>query len=85
MVMAAEMSALPRDDIERIRTLLTAAGLPTEPPPVDAADMAAAMQLDKKVARGRVRLVLLRSIGDAVLRDDYDDERLRAVLERRVG
>ena len=85
MVMAAEMSGLPGADLERIRSLLSAAGLPTEPPPLAAADMLAAMRLDKKVAGGRVRLVLLRSIGDAVLRDDYDDERLLSVLERRVA
>ena len=39
------------------------------------------MAVDKKVRGGRLRLVLLRDIGEAVLTDDFDPGLLRATLE----
>jgi len=38
------------------------------------------MQLDKKVADGRIRLVLQQGIGKSVITSDYDAEKLRATL-----
>ncbi len=40
------------------------------------------MGLDKKVKGGKLRLVLLRSIGEAVLTSDFDDSALHATLEK---
>ena len=39
------------------------------------------MAVDKKVRGGRLRLVLLRDIGEAVLTDEFDPGLLRATLE----
>jgi 3-dehydroquinate synthase len=39
------------------------------------------MAVDKKVLAGRLRLVLLRGIGDAVVTGDFDPQTLRACLE----
>jgi 3-dehydroquinate synthase len=39
------------------------------------------MQRDKKVQNGRIRLVLLKAIGDAVVTDDYPPELLREFLQ----
>ena len=83
MRMAAAMSDIGDDSRSRIDALIDAAGLPRPPADVPAADLLAAMRHDKKVQSGRVRLVLLREIGDAFLADDYDDDRLQAVLEGR--
>ncbi|MEN7341815.1 MAG: 3-dehydroquinate synthase [Pseudomonadota bacterium] len=82
MIMAARMSALPQEDIERLVRLLDAAGLPTAAVDVSATDLLAAMLHDKKVAQGRVRLILLRSLGDAFVTGDYDDAHLQRVLEQ---
>lgn len=67
-----------RDQIIR---LVEAYSLPTQPPAgLAAARMLDLMQGDKKAAAGRVRLVLLREIGNAFLTGDYQDEQLMATL-----
>ncbi len=38
------------------------------------------MSVDKKVLDGRLRLVLLRHMGEAVVTDDYPQEILQATL-----
>ena len=83
MRMAAAMSSIDDASRARIGALIDAAGLPRPPDDVPAADLLAAMRHDKKVRSGRVRLVLLREIGDAFLTDDYDDARLLEVLRAR--
>jgi 3-dehydroquinate synthase len=39
------------------------------------------MAVDKKVLEGRLRLVLLRGIGTALVTDDFDPTLLRAILD----
>ncbi len=80
MVMAAVASELPAADIERIRALLRAAGLPDKPPALGAERLWDAMQLDKKVAAGKVRLVLLRALGEAFVTADYAPGALQHAL-----
>lgn len=85
MVMAAELSLhlglLEREHFERARALIQRAGLPVAPPADISADaLEAAMQVDKKNRDGKIRLILLRSIGMAFITDDYDHAALRAVL-----
>ncbi len=66
----------------RIEALLARAGLPTAPPPeLSPARLRELMAVDKKVQRGRLRLVLLRAIGEAVVTADFDEAALSAVLE----
>ena len=76
MVMAAKLSGIDARDIERLCSLLTAAGLPVAPPDIAAADWMSAMGMDKK-ARGRqLRFVLLDAIGSGRVSADYDERRL---------
>jgi len=85
MAMAAGMSRrlgwLDEAEVERIRALLARAGLPTDPPALGHDRFLELMRMDKKVKAGRIRLVLLRHIGEAVCTADYDD----AVLAGIVG
>ncbi len=81
MLMAARLSGIPEKDIERIRSLNERAGLPTEPPPIAAADMMAAMGLDKKVLGNRIRFVVLDELGSARVTSDYDEALLERILE----
>ncbi len=87
MVMAADLSArlgwLPAAEARRVRTVLAGLGLPVTPPALAAEDMLAAMGLDKKVVNGRLRLVLARSLGHAVVSDDFDAAALTATLTAR--
>jgi 3-dehydroquinate synthase len=85
MLMAAELSCrlgwIDERDVAGLRALLGALGLPASVPPgVEATALRDAMLGDKKTAAGRIRLVLLRGIGHAVLSAEFPDGELRAVL-----
>ena len=85
MLLAADMSArlglIDQLDVDRVRRILVAAGLPTAPPRIGVDRARALMTLDKKVKSGRVRLVLLRAIGEAFVSADYDDAALESILQ----
>ncbi|MGE5087787.1 MAG: 3-dehydroquinate synthase [Candidatus Levyibacteriota bacterium] len=57
----------------RLRDLIAAAGLPTEPPGIAAERWLELMRRDKKVEGGAMRFVLLAEIGRALLRADVAD------------
>ena len=72
---AHETGRLARDDEKRISDLLGMAGLPTRlPQPIDAPRLIDAMGYDKKVAHGRLRLVLPTALGRAEIADDVPRE-----------
>ncbi len=85
MCMAADLSArlgwLGPADLRRTRDLIERAGLPTAPPPeLSAGRLLDLMAVDKKVLDGRLRLVLLRGIGEAVVTDQFDTALLQATM-----
>jgi 3-dehydroquinate synthase len=61
------------------------AGLPTRVPGITELQMLSHMRLDKKVKAGRIRLVLLRAIGDALVSADYDEPALSRALAAHLG
>ena len=81
MVMAAELSlklGLCEDGVPgRVKGLLTALGLPVDLPELSPEGLIESMKLDKKVAGGRIRLVLIAEIGRVFLKE-VDEEELRA-------
>ena len=86
MVMAArfshELGWLSADELQDIRTLIARFGLPVAPPSgLDAAELLSLMRGDKKSSSGRIRLVLLRRIGEAVLSRDFPESALLELLE----
>ena len=72
-MMAAELSRrlgwIGSDDVERIETLFSRAGLPTVGPAMDSERYIELMQHDKKVQKGKLNLILLEQIGRAVSTD----------------
>lgn len=85
MVMAADLSHrlgwISADDASRARALIERAGLPVVPPPqISAEQFMALMSVDKKVQSGKIRFVLLRHIGDAVVEADIPAELLQQTL-----
>jgi len=80
MVMAAELSGISATDQSRLKSLISAAGLPISPPLTNAGQLRDAMQLDKKILAGKLRFVLLRELGEAYVADDYDAGVLDTVL-----
>lgn len=88
MLMAADLSRrsgwLSHQDVSRTADLLKQAGLPVKAPAeLDVDRYLELMMVDKKVKDGHIRLVLLKSIGDAFVCDDYDPELLRQTLAAR--
>lgn len=87
MIVALELSKnlgkLTAADVEFAVNIIRSVGLPTEAPPgLNAADIKQLMGADKKVEAGTLRLVLLRSLGDAYVTADFDDRELDKVLSQ---
>jgi len=84
MVTAARLSArlgwIDAGDAARLSALLESAGLPIEAPRMDLERWLTLLGRDKKVDRGRLRLILLRALGRAVISADFDQGSLEAVL-----
>lgn len=85
MVMAADMSKrmgwLTYNDVDRVTQLLVKARLPIRPPEtMSPDDFYALMAVDKKNVDGALRLVLLRSLGDATVTSEFDPALLGQVL-----
>jgi 3-dehydroquinate synthase len=84
MLQAADMSQrlghLSAADVLRVRELLRRAGLPLAAPPIGAARALELMGMDKKVLAGRIRLVLLRKLGDGIVTGDYPADVLQQTL-----
>lgn len=68
--------------LQRVMALLSKAKLPVDPVANLSADaLKSLIRLDKKVHAGKVRLVLLKSIGEAFITSDYDESALAATLK----
>jgi 3-dehydroquinate synthase len=85
MCMAAEFSFrlgwLSREQVRRIVQLIQRAGLPTrQPDTIDAERFLELMAVDKKVMDGKLRLVLMKGIGQSLVTDDFDHAKLRTML-----
>jgi 3-dehydroquinate synthase len=89
MLLAADMSErlgwVTSADVERVEGILRTFGLPVDVSALPAAALAEKMKIDKKVAAGRIRLVLLKAIGKSVVTGDYADAALRETLQSRCG
>lgn len=84
-VMAADLSQrlgwLTKDDVERTVALLKKANLPVNPPTnMSARRFKELMSVDKKVLNGKLRLVLLKAMGQAIVTSDFDLAHLDATL-----
>ena len=75
---SVELDLCPQDDEQRVRRHLEAAGLPTRlgEISIDRATLLPLMGADKKNEGGKLRLVLVRGIGEAFLAPDVPAERL---------
>ena len=86
-LIAAELSYrlgwLSADALLRTERLFLRAGLPIRGPRLGAARYLELMRHDKKVKDGRLRLILLRNIGEAVVSDQADEAAIGAAIEAR--
>jgi len=84
-IMAADLSRrlgwLSFEDVARVRQLFERVGLNTVGPKLGTEKYMRLMGLDKKVADGKLRFVLLKSLGNAVMADDVPQDKLEQTLE----
>lgn len=85
MLMAADLSAregwLTTEDVTRVEKLLISAGLPVRgPKDMSVESYLDKMAVDKKNVDARIRLVLLKKLGNAVITTDFSSEHLRDTL-----
>ncbi len=89
MVMAAAMSRecglMSKQELARVQGLIERAGLPVRSTGVAPGAVLEQMRFDKKVLGGRLRLVLLRRIGNAFVTADYPEEALGSTLQAYCG
>lgn len=87
-VMAADLSQrlgwISAQDVARIRRLFERAGLPVIAPDIGTGKYLEFMGLDKKVEGGKMRFVLLKEVGHAVVYGDVQPELLQQTLEACV-
>jgi 3-dehydroquinate synthase len=87
MLMSADLSCrlgwISRENVERISQLLSRVHLPARlPEGLSAERMLELMSVDKKARDGVMYLVLLKGIGNAVVTDQYDHDKLEATLKQ---
>ena len=84
MVLAAMLSKqlgmCAGEDVDRLRGLLGAIGLPTVPPPLSIDEMLEAMHRDKKVRDQALRRVLMEGLGSVRVKGDVTLGAIRAIL-----
>lgn len=85
MLLAARLSAnrgwLAAEEVEALQRLLASMQLPVAPPPeMSTATFIDLMGRDKKAIDGRLRLVLLRALGEAAIVDDVSEDELSTLL-----
>lgn len=86
-LIAAELSCLlgwlTAESLARIEALFIRAGLPVSCSELDVSRYLPLMRHDKKVQDGRLRLVLLKEIGSAVLSEEADEALIVSAIKRR--
>ena len=87
-IMAADLSQrlgwISAQDVARIRKLFERARLPVAGPDLGAEKYLELMGLDKKVEGGKMRFVLLKQVGRAVVQGDVPQDLLRQTLKACV-
>lgn len=84
MLMAADLSQrmgwLSVDDVERTKKIIQRAHLPVKCPAIPLDEFLGFMAHDKKVLNGQLRLVLMKSLGQAVITKEFNVELMKQAI-----
>lgn len=80
LAMSCELGLLDRQSVLRVAKLLQALHLPIKPPTIAVTKALNLMGHDKKVQSGKIRLILLRRLGEAFVTADFKMPMLEKVL-----
>ncbi len=78
--LSRKMGMLTESEVSRLKDLIEKAGLPSSLPDISVSKVIESMQHDKKVQHGRIRFILLRSLGDAFVTDEVSPALVEKVL-----
>lgn len=82
-IMSQRLGFIGEAELARIKALLLAANLPIFPPnEITTERFLELMSVDKKVADGKIRLVLVEALGSAIITDNFETTLLRDVIEQ---
>jgi 3-dehydroquinate synthase len=84
-IMALDLSCrlgwISEELLSRTKAMFEVAGLPVLPPVnMNEEDFIQLMSVDKKVLEGKIRLVLIKELGRAIVTDDFDQQLLKETL-----
>jgi len=90
MLLAAELSEqmgwITGDAVDRIRTLLQKSRLPTQAPQsMSSEQFLDLMAVDKKVQAGKLRLVLMKALGQSVITGEATPAQISAMLDAHLN
>ncbi|MFC1949642.1 3-dehydroquinate synthase [Chloroflexota bacterium] len=74
------MGLIDKGEVDRLKTVLASAGLPTKLPSLKSGDLIEAMKHDKKIQQGRLRFVLPKKIGEALVTDEVTIAQIEEAL-----
>jgi 3-dehydroquinate synthase len=77
------MGVLDEREVARLEMVIRQAGLPVAMPELGGEKVIEAIRHDKKVLNGKIRFVLLKSIGNAFISDEVEPSLVREVLSDR--
>ena len=75
-----KLGILDKDELARLRGVISGAALPTEIPDLDRGKILQAIWHDKKVSGGKIKFVLLKSMGDVFITDQVSLSLVEEVL-----
>ncbi|MCL0091705.1 3-dehydroquinate synthase [Dehalococcoidales bacterium] len=75
-----KMGILDKNELVRLKSVIEKAGLPTKMPSLKLEKIIQAMKHDKKVWQGKIRFVLLKSIGSVFITDEVSPSLIEQVL-----
>lgn len=80
LALSCELGLISRDDVSRVVKLLSVFNLPVRPPVIEVDTALNLMGHDKKVQSGKIRLVLLKSLGQGFVTAEFEMVLLQKVL-----
>jgi 3-dehydroquinate synthase len=75
------LGILDGNEVGRLKEIITRAGLPTAPPPLEKEKLIQAMKHDKKILQGKIRFALLKTVGEVFISDEVDTSLIEKVLD----
>lgn len=80
LALSYELNLIRHDELLRVVQLLTVFNLPVRPPSIDVDTALNLMGHDKKVQNGKIRLILLKALGQGFVTAEFEMSLLKKVL-----